>query len=172
MKIHRGGAKGMKGAGSFRRLLETRGPLILDGAMGTELQRRGVDIGLPLWSANALVAAPDIVLQIHRDYIAAGADIITTNTFRTTPRAFRNAGLPDRSAELTASAVHLCAGGPATTSGSHDAHCRIHRPAGGLLPSGSRAAGRRPGAGACRACPPARGGGGGSPSPRDHDQRA
>lgn len=91
--------------GPFRRLLATRAPLILDGAMGTELARRGVDIGLPLWSANAFLTAPDVVRAIHRDYCAAGADIITTNTFRTTPRAFRNAGLPDRSAALTAQAV-------------------------------------------------------------------
>jgi S-methylmethionine-dependent homocysteine/selenocysteine methylase len=89
----------------LRRLLAAHVPVILDGAMGTELDRRGVDIGLPLWSANALLAAPEVVLAVHRDYCAAGADIITTNTFRTTRRAFRNAGLPDRSAELTAMAV-------------------------------------------------------------------
>ena len=87
--------------------LNTRSPLILDGAMGTELQRRGVDTGLPLWSANALMARPEVVLQIHKDYIAAGADIITTNTFRTTRRTMRRANLPDRSRQLTASAVEM-----------------------------------------------------------------
>ncbi len=81
--------------------------LILDGAMGTELQRRDVDTGLPLWSANALIAHPEVVLQIHKDYIAAGADIITTNTFRTTRRTLRRANLPDRSMQLTANAVEL-----------------------------------------------------------------
>lgn len=75
--------------------------------MGTELHRRGVDVGLPLWSANALIAHPESVLQIHRDYITAGADIITTNTFRTTRRTFRRAGLSDRSKQLTETAVHL-----------------------------------------------------------------
>ncbi len=75
--------------------------------MGTELERRGVDIGLPFWSANALVHRPDVVLQIHKDYIEAGADIITTNTFRTNRRVFKNAGTPDRSRELTATAVEL-----------------------------------------------------------------
>ncbi len=81
--------------------------LILDGAMGTELRNRDVDTGLPLWSANALLAHPETVLQIHREYIAAGADIITTNTFRTTRRTFRRANLPDRSAQVTQSAVQL-----------------------------------------------------------------
>lgn len=81
--------------------------VILDGAMGTELRNRGVDTGLPLWSANALLAAPDTVRALHEEYILAGAEIITTDTFRTTPRTFRRAGLPDRSAEMTLLAVAL-----------------------------------------------------------------
>jgi homocysteine S-methyltransferase len=88
-------------------MLAKKLPLILDGAMGTELQRRGVDTGLPLWSANALMVHPEVVLQIHKDHIEAGADIITTNTFRTTRRTFRRAHLPDRSAQLTRTAIGL-----------------------------------------------------------------
>ena len=91
----------------LKEMLATRSLLILDGAMGTELQRRDVDTGLPLWSANALMAHPEIVLQIHKDYIEAGADIITTNTFRTTRRTFRRANLPDRSLQLTRIALAL-----------------------------------------------------------------
>lgn len=67
--------------------------LILDGAMGTELERRGFNTSLPLWSAQALLDAPELVLQIHQDYIKAGADIITTNTFRTNPYTIKKAGL-------------------------------------------------------------------------------
>jgi S-methylmethionine-dependent homocysteine/selenocysteine methylase len=81
--------------------------VVLDGAMGTELRHRGVDTGLPLWSANALLTAPDTVRFLHEEYILAGAAIITTNTFRTTRRTFRRAGLPDRSAETTSMAVAL-----------------------------------------------------------------
>ncbi|MBM2840689.1 MAG: homocysteine S-methyltransferase [Bacteroidetes bacterium] len=88
-------------------LLSSKSTIILDGAMGTELQRRDVDTGLPLWSANALMVHPEVVLQIHKDYIEAGADIITTNTFRTTRRTFRRANLPDRSLQFTKSAVAL-----------------------------------------------------------------
>ncbi len=61
-----------------------RRPLILDGAMGTELKNRGIDIPLPIWSADANLDHPEVVETIHSDYISAGADIITTNTFRTT----------------------------------------------------------------------------------------
>ena len=75
--------------------------------MGTELQRRGIDTGLPLWSAGALLTRPDEVRAIHREYIDAGADIITTNTFRTTRRMFTRAGLPDRSSAATTLAVSL-----------------------------------------------------------------
>ena len=60
--------------------------------MGTELERRGFKTSLPLWSAQVLLDAPGLVLQIHRDYIKAGADIITTNTFRTNPYTIKRAG--------------------------------------------------------------------------------
>lgn len=94
-------------ANSLKQRLQRKKICILDGAMGTELERRGVDIGLPLWSANALLVHPEIVQQIHSDYIAAGAEIITTNTFRTTRRTMRRANLPDRSLQLTEIAVSL-----------------------------------------------------------------
>ena len=49
-------------------------PLILDGATGTELERRGVATRLPLWSAGALDSHPDLVREIHADYVAAGVE--------------------------------------------------------------------------------------------------
>jgi S-methylmethionine-dependent homocysteine/selenocysteine methylase len=81
--------------------------LLLDGATGTELQRRGVDTSLPLWSARALIEAPEVLSAIHADYIAAGADIITTNTFRTHRRTLTRAGLGERTRELTQQAVQI-----------------------------------------------------------------
>ncbi len=83
--------------------------LILDGATGTELNRRGVDTGLPLWSANALMndRGAKILQQIHEDYLRAGADIITTNTFRTHRRALAPSGNADRALELTRRAVNI-----------------------------------------------------------------
>ena len=81
--------------------------LLLDGATGTELQRRGVDTSLPLWSARALVEAPDVLRAIHADYAAAGADIITTNTFRTHGRTLTRAGLGERARALNQLAVQI-----------------------------------------------------------------
>src|SRR5262245_32300435 len=59
----------------------------LDGPVGTELAARGVATPAPLWSAWALVHAPDVLAAIHRDYVAAGATVHTANTFRTKRRS-------------------------------------------------------------------------------------
>lgn len=82
-------------------------PVLLDGAMGTELERRGARMDAPLWSAHALIEAPALVREIHRDYLRAGAQVITTNTFRTHARNLAAGGLADRAAELTTLAVRL-----------------------------------------------------------------
>ncbi|HPC35816.1 MAG TPA: homocysteine S-methyltransferase family protein [Candidatus Marinimicrobia bacterium] len=82
--------------------------LILDGALGTELARRGIAIELPLWSANAILYNPQAIVAIHSDYIRAGADIITTATFRTDSLTFSQVGLSERQAEeATFRAVEL-----------------------------------------------------------------
>ncbi len=74
-------------------------PLLLDGAMGTELINRGADLPLPLWSARANLENKELVRSIHRDYINAGADILTTNTFRTTSYTYRKSGGSPRRAK-------------------------------------------------------------------------
>jgi S-methylmethionine-dependent homocysteine/selenocysteine methylase len=81
--------------------------ILLDAAMGTELQRRGADTRLPLWSARALVGSPVLVLAIHKNEVAAGAEVLTANTFRTNRRTLEKAGLGGRSRELTLLAVGL-----------------------------------------------------------------
>ncbi len=87
-------------------------PLLLDGAMGTELERRGVDVSLPLWSAAAVEVYPEIVQAIHTDHISAGAEVITTATFRTTQRTFEKVThaaqeAADRARAAAMSAVNL-----------------------------------------------------------------
>jgi S-methylmethionine-dependent homocysteine/selenocysteine methylase len=82
-------------------------PLLLDGATGTELNRRGVNTDLPLWSARALVEAPGTLQHVHADYVRAGADVVTANTFRTHRRSLAAGGLGERAAELTRQAVAL-----------------------------------------------------------------
>lgn len=81
--------------------------LFLDGATGTELDRCGVDISLPLWSARAIMDAPDQLRAVHESFLRGGADIITAATFRTHRRSLAKAGLGDRAAELTAKAVGI-----------------------------------------------------------------
>ncbi len=62
------------------------GIVVLDGPMGTELVRRGVELEPVAWSARALDVAPDVVAAIHREYAGAGAIVHTANTFRTKRR--------------------------------------------------------------------------------------
>ena len=65
----------------FREALKTR-VLLADGAMGTELYRRGVFINRCYDELS--LSRPDLVRSIHAEYIAAGADIVTTNTYGAT----------------------------------------------------------------------------------------
>lgn len=72
--------------------------------MGTELRARGVrvrDYKTSLWSALACVEAPDAVIQLHRDYIDAGADIITVNNYAVTPILLAREGMDDAFESLT-----------------------------------------------------------------------
>ena len=81
--------------------------LIMDGGMGTEILHRGVSTTLPLWSAEALLTHPETVQHIHEDYIEAGAQIIITNTFRTTRRAFAKLDIADKASAATILACEL-----------------------------------------------------------------
>ena len=91
----------------FLERLRTGPPLLLDAAMGTELQRRDADTSLPLWSARPLLQDPELVWTVHGDEVSAGADILTTNTFRTHARSLARADFAERAAELTTRAVQL-----------------------------------------------------------------
>lgn len=92
---------------SIVEFLRTKTTVILDGAMGTELQRRGYRTTLPLWTAKANTEAPELVKQIHVDYVNAGADIITTNTFRTIRYTYEKQGNREAAIEATLKAVAL-----------------------------------------------------------------
>ena len=83
---------------------------ILDGAMGTELKARGAtvpDYRSSAWSALALVHDPGTVKQVHRDYIDAGAKVVTANNYAVVPRLLSRVGLADRLEELTRTACRL-----------------------------------------------------------------
>ncbi len=82
-------------------------PVILDGAVGTEIDRRGAVTDGRAWSARAMLERPDLVLDIHRKYIEAGAEVILADTFRTTARSFRAAGIRASWKEAAQKAVRL-----------------------------------------------------------------
>ncbi|MBI5412215.1 homocysteine S-methyltransferase family protein [Candidatus Peregrinibacteria bacterium] len=90
---------------SFTDFIASKKYVILSGAMGTELQRRGYETRLPLWSAQANLDAPELVRQIHEDYIKAGTDLLTTNTFRTQPYTFQKVRRRPLASEATKNAV-------------------------------------------------------------------
>ena len=59
--------------------------VILDGGTGRELARRGAPFRQPEWSALALIESPQFVSAVHRAYVEAGADVITTNSYALVP---------------------------------------------------------------------------------------
>ena len=87
--------------------MESGPTLILDGANGTELTRIGVPSDGPAWCAAALHSHPDTVRQVHEDYIQAGADIITSNSYASSPHNLEAEGLGERADELNSLSVQL-----------------------------------------------------------------
>ena len=78
---------------------------LLDGGMGQELRKRTRAPATPLWSAQVMRDEPDLVAAVHRDYIAAGADVITANTYVATPQRLARDGTRLRSGEPLAEAA-------------------------------------------------------------------
>ncbi len=81
--------------------------IVLDGAMGTELEKRGVPMDDAAWSAAAVVTHADTVREVHEDYIRAGADLIITNTFAAARHVLEPAGMGEQFRELNIRAVTL-----------------------------------------------------------------
>ncbi len=73
--------------------LEQQRAVILDGALATELERRGADLRDPLWSAKLLLENPGLIRQVHYDYFAAGADVATTASYQATIAGLAQRGL-------------------------------------------------------------------------------
>ena len=96
--------------GGLAAQLATGAPILLDGATGTEIERRSrfpAAAALPLWSTHALLRDTALLREIHRDYVRAGAQILTADTFRTQRRTLARAGLGEQSEELTGRAVAI-----------------------------------------------------------------
>jgi homocysteine S-methyltransferase len=88
--------------------LAKRPLMVLDGALATELERRGADLKDPLWSAKCLIERPDLIRDVHFDYFRAGADVATTATYQATFEAFARRGIGgSTAARLMCDAVTL-----------------------------------------------------------------
>ena len=108
--------------------------ILLDGGMGQELINRKASGQGVLWSAKALFNHPDAVVAVHEDYIRAGADVITTNSYACIRNNFEPEGLADRlgemnrlSAELAQRARDAC-GKPVLIAGSMGPQNGSYRP--------------------------------------------
>ena len=66
--------------------------IVIDGATGTEMERRGVPKLEHAWNGGGTLSHPEILCGIHEDYIRGGADIIISNTFATLKSALEDAG--------------------------------------------------------------------------------
>lgn len=100
--------------------------IVLDGATGTEIARKGGAMDGAAWCAVANLNHPDIVRQVHEDYIRAGADVVIANTFATCRHVLAGAGLAEETVRLNRRAVELAreardrasAGRPVAVAGS------------------------------------------------------
>lgn len=80
---------------------------LLDGGMGQEIVNRGGKVAFGEWAVAALHEAPALVYEIHCDYLRAGADVLTTNTYGTTRARLRHVGREDRLADFVRQAGEL-----------------------------------------------------------------
>jgi homocysteine S-methyltransferase len=79
-------------ANLFDPFLTRTGVVILDGALATELEEHGADLNHPLWSAKLLIENPNLIKQVHLDYLKAGADVITTASYQANFNGFEKLG--------------------------------------------------------------------------------
>ena len=74
-------------------------PFIIDGGLATELEKRGHDLSDELWSARLLMDAPEVIRQVHYDYLEAGADGLITASYQGTIPGFMRKGFTEKEAE-------------------------------------------------------------------------
>src|SRR6188472_3385164 len=90
---------------NFRDLLDSDGVYVFDGAMGTRLYDKGVYINRSYDELN--IVAPDLVREVHEEYVKAGADIIETNSFGATHHKLQPYGLENRLREINVAAARI-----------------------------------------------------------------
>ena len=94
--------------GPLQPILADQGVVILDGALATELERRGADLRDELWSARLLIEDPASIRQLHLDYFLAGADVAVSASYQASFEGFARRGLSRKeSAALLQRSVHI-----------------------------------------------------------------
>ena len=92
----------------LRPFLADQGVVVLDGALATELERRGADLSDELWSARLLIEDPASIRRLHLDYYLAGADIAISASYQASFEGFARRGLSRKEGEaLIQSSVHI-----------------------------------------------------------------
>jgi len=81
--------------------------VLLDGGMGQELVKRGAAKESPMWGAQVMMDSPDLVRQLHIEYIKAGAKVITLNSYSVTPERLLNVNALDQFSVLQSKAFEL-----------------------------------------------------------------
>jgi S-methylmethionine-dependent homocysteine/selenocysteine methylase len=87
--------------------LVSRQNIILDGGTGTDIQRRGATMSTSTWCADANLTHPDIVKTVHAAYFSAGAEIITANTYASSPFLLQGANRLDELEIIDQTALNL-----------------------------------------------------------------
>lgn len=77
---------------NVKEILRSRS-LVLDGGLATELERRGIDLRGPLWSAHCLMDQPQAIRELHLDYFRAGADVATSASYQASYEGFARLGI-------------------------------------------------------------------------------
>jgi homocysteine S-methyltransferase len=92
----------------LQRFIQRQGFAVLDGGLATAMEKYGADLDDELWSAKMLVEAPELIRQVHSEFLDAGADVIATATYQASFEGFGNKGYsPEKAAQLMRLSVDL-----------------------------------------------------------------
>ena len=89
--------------------LEKGDRILIDGATGTEIERRGTPLLEDAWSGGGALSHPEVLRSVHEDYIREGAEIVIANTFATHRHALADAGVEEHFEMLNRRGVELAA---------------------------------------------------------------
>ncbi len=84
---------------TIQKFLNEQKLMVLDGALATELEGKGLDLNDDLWSAKVLAEQPDVIEQVHYEYFLAGADVATTASYQASVEGFVKKGYTEEEAK-------------------------------------------------------------------------